>query len=88
MKLPVAGFAGAMGLAYLYLLFYLTLAMMLATLFSGRGPVFGIAAGRCLGLDAGATRMAGGALTLETAHGCTLRKAHDLTSLVYPWVGI
>ena len=44
-NLPVAGFAGAMGLAYLYLLFYLTLAMMLATLFSGRGPVFGIALG-------------------------------------------
>ena len=44
-KLPVAGFAGAMGLAYLSLLFYLTLAMMLATLFSGRGPVFGIAMG-------------------------------------------
>jgi len=44
-KLPVAGYAGAMGLAYLYLFFYLTLAMMLATLFSGRGPVFGIALG-------------------------------------------
>lgn len=42
-KLPVAGFAGAMGLAYLSLLFYLILAMMLATLFRGRGPVLGIA---------------------------------------------
>jgi len=48
-KLPVAGFAGAMGLAYLYLLFYLILAMMLATLFSGRGPVFGIAVGAAWG---------------------------------------
>ena len=44
-KLPVAGFAGAMGLVYLYLLFYLTLAMMLATLVNGRGPVFWIAMG-------------------------------------------
>ncbi len=44
-KLPVAGFAGAMGLVYLNLLFYLTLAMMLATLFNGRVPVFGIAVG-------------------------------------------
>jgi ABC-type transport system involved in multi-copper enzyme maturation permease subunit len=44
-KLPVAGFAGAMGLVYLYLLFY----MMLATLFSGRGPVLGIAMGAAWG---------------------------------------
>lgn len=44
-KLPVAGFAGAMGLVYLYLLFYMILAMMLATLFRERGPVFGIAVG-------------------------------------------
>jgi hypothetical protein len=48
-KLPVADFAGAMGLAYLYLLFYLMLAMMMATLFSGRGPVFGIAVGAAWG---------------------------------------
>ena len=41
--LPVPGFAGAMGLAYLNLLFYLTLALMLATLFQGRGAVLGIA---------------------------------------------
>jgi len=40
--LPVPGFAGALGLAYLNLLFYLTLALMLATLFQGRGPVLGI----------------------------------------------
>jgi ABC-type transport system involved in multi-copper enzyme maturation permease subunit len=45
LKLPVAGFAGAMGLVYLYLLFYLILAMMLATLFRERGLVFGIAVG-------------------------------------------
>jgi ABC-2 type transport system permease protein len=48
-KLPVAGFAGAMGLVCLYLLFYLILVMMLATLFRGRGPVFGIAVGAALG---------------------------------------
>ena len=48
-KLPVAGFAGAMGLVCLYLLFYLTLATMLATLFRGRGPVFGIAVGAAWG---------------------------------------
>ncbi len=48
-KLPVAGFAGAMGLVCLSLLFYLTLAMMLATLFRGRGPVFGIAMGAAWG---------------------------------------
>jgi ABC-2 type transport system permease protein len=42
-RLPVPGFAGALGLAYLNLLFYLTLALMLATLFQGRGAVLGIA---------------------------------------------
>ena len=41
--LPIPGFAGALGLAYLNLLFYLTLALMLATLFQGRGAVLGIA---------------------------------------------
>jgi ABC-type transport system involved in multi-copper enzyme maturation permease subunit len=40
--LPVPGFAAALGLAYLNLLFYLTLALMLATLFQGRGPALGI----------------------------------------------
>ncbi|HSR32887.1 MAG TPA: ABC transporter permease subunit, partial [Anaerolineae bacterium] len=34
--------AGVMGLNYLNLLFFLTLALMLATLFNGRGPVLGI----------------------------------------------
>ena len=34
--------AGVMGLDYLNLLFFLTLALMLATLFNGRGPVLGI----------------------------------------------
>ena len=42
LAVPVAGFAGAMGLVYLNLLFYLTLALMLATLFNGRGPILGI----------------------------------------------
>jgi len=41
-NLPVPGFAGMLGLAYLNLLFYLTLVLMLATLFQGRGPVLGI----------------------------------------------
>jgi ABC-type transport system involved in multi-copper enzyme maturation permease subunit len=36
------GFAASLGLVYLNLLFYLTLALMLATLFQGRGPVLGI----------------------------------------------
>jgi hypothetical protein len=35
-------FAASLGLVYLNLLFYLTLALMLATLFQGRGPVMGI----------------------------------------------
>jgi ABC-type transport system involved in multi-copper enzyme maturation permease subunit len=36
------GFVGSLGLVYLNLVFYLTLALMLATLFHGRGPVMGI----------------------------------------------
>jgi ABC-2 type transport system permease protein len=36
------GFAGLIGLNYLNLLFYLTLALMLATLFNSRAPVLGI----------------------------------------------
>ena len=40
--LPIPGFAAALGLAYLNLIFYLTLVLMLATLFQGRGPVVGI----------------------------------------------
>jgi hypothetical protein len=36
------GFVASLGLVYLNLLFYLTLALMLATLFHGRGPVMGI----------------------------------------------
>jgi ABC-type transport system involved in multi-copper enzyme maturation permease subunit len=34
--------AGVMGLNYLNLLFFLTLALMLATFFNGRGPVLGV----------------------------------------------
>jgi len=41
--LPMAGFAGMLGLMFLNLLFYLALALMLATLFQERGPVLGIA---------------------------------------------
>ncbi len=36
------GFAASLGLVYLNLLFYLTLTLMLAILFHGRGPVMGI----------------------------------------------
>jgi len=36
------GFAASLGLVYLNLLFYLTLALMLAALFNGRGPVMGV----------------------------------------------
>ena len=42
-QLSSVGFAGAMGLVYLNLFFYLTFSLMLATLFNGRGPVLGIA---------------------------------------------
>jgi ABC-type transport system involved in multi-copper enzyme maturation permease subunit len=38
----VSGFVGAMGLIFLNLFFYMALAMMLATIFNGRGPVLGI----------------------------------------------
>jgi len=41
-QLPVPSFVGMLGLAYLNLLFYMTLAVMLTTLFQGRGPVLGI----------------------------------------------
>jgi hypothetical protein len=40
--LTVPGFVGLIGLSYLNLLFYLTLALMLATLFNNRAPVLGI----------------------------------------------
>jgi len=43
MQLSRLGFVEAMGLNYLNLFFYLTLSLMLATLFNGRGPVLGIA---------------------------------------------
>jgi ABC-type transport system involved in multi-copper enzyme maturation permease subunit len=42
-QLSISGYAAAMGLVYLNLLFYLTLALMLATLFNGRGPGLGVA---------------------------------------------
>ena len=43
LSLSAIGWTAAMGLYYLNLLFYQTLALMLATLFNGRGPVLGIA---------------------------------------------
>ena len=43
--LTLLGFARALGLVALHMLFYLTLALMLATLFNGRGPVLGISLG-------------------------------------------
>jgi ABC-type transport system involved in multi-copper enzyme maturation permease subunit len=42
-QLSISGYAAAMGLVYLNLLFYLALALMLAMLFNGRGPGLGIA---------------------------------------------
>jgi ABC-2 type transport system permease protein len=42
LPLSTPGFAGAMGLYYLNLFFYMTLALMLATLFNSRGPILGI----------------------------------------------
>jgi len=42
-QLSISGYVAALGLVYLNLLFYLTLALMLATLFNGRGPGVGIA---------------------------------------------
>jgi ABC-2 type transport system permease protein len=42
-QLSLSGYAAGMGLVYLNLLFYLTLALMLGTLFNGRGPGVGIA---------------------------------------------
>ena len=41
--LPIPGLTAALGLFYLNIIFYLTLVLMLATLFQGRGPVLGIA---------------------------------------------
>jgi ABC-2 type transport system permease protein len=40
--LPVLPFAGMLGLLFLYQLFYLTLTIMLGTLFNNRGAVLGI----------------------------------------------
>lgn len=40
---PIGPFLGAMGLVFLNLMFYLTLTLMLGTLFDARGPVIGIA---------------------------------------------
>ncbi len=39
---PITGFLGAMGLMALTILFYLTLAFMLGSIFKSRGPVLGI----------------------------------------------
>jgi len=41
-SLPVGGFIAGLGLAYLNLMFYLLLAVMLGMLFNSRGPVIGI----------------------------------------------
>lgn len=43
LQISLSGYAAGMGLVYLNLLFYLTLALMLGTLFNGRGPGVGIA---------------------------------------------
>ena len=46
---PVLAFAGGLGLVYLNLMFYFTLAVMLGTFFNGRGPVLGIPLALLLG---------------------------------------
>ena len=48
-RISLPSFAAAMGLVSLNLLFYLALALMLATLFDTRGPVLGITLGMLLG---------------------------------------
>lgn len=40
--LSITGFLAGMGLVYLFLIFFLTLTLMLGTLFHSRGPVIGI----------------------------------------------
>jgi ABC-2 type transport system permease protein len=49
MALPVLPYIYAVGVAYMGLVFYLTLTIMLGTLFEQRGPVLAIAAGVLLG---------------------------------------
>jgi ABC-2 type transport system permease protein len=41
-SIPVGGFVAALGIAFLNVLFYLTLTLMLGTLFAGRGAVIAI----------------------------------------------
>ncbi len=48
-RITLPSFAAAMGLVCLNLLFYLALALMLATLFDTRGPVLGITLGLLMG---------------------------------------
>lgn len=47
--LPPMGFIAALALVYLVLLFYLTLTLLLGTLFDSRGPVIGIPMGLVFG---------------------------------------
>ncbi len=78
--LPIPGFAAALGLAYLNLIFYLTLVLMLATLFQGRGPVLGIADLRAVGLDRSSPPgcRAGGCHALEAADGSRPNRSQSL----------
>jgi ABC-type transport system involved in multi-copper enzyme maturation permease subunit len=48
-QFPLLGFAGIMGLELLTVLFYLSLTLMLATLFAGRGPVLAVALALLIG---------------------------------------
>jgi uncharacterized membrane protein len=41
-SLSILGFLAGLGLVYLYVIFFLTLTLMLTTLFQARGPVIGI----------------------------------------------
>ena len=46
---PVMPFLSAVGIMFIHLFFYLTLTLMLGTLFNSRGPILGIALGSVLG---------------------------------------
>ncbi|NOR83840.1 MAG: ABC transporter permease subunit, partial [Ardenticatenales bacterium] len=46
---PLAPFLSAVGIMTIHTLFYLTLTLMLGTIFNNRGPILGIAVGSVLG---------------------------------------
>lgn len=85
--LAVLPFAAALGLMSLYLLFFLTCAVMLGTIFRSRGPVLGIAFGLLIGgalADDLITLLPSGlvAVAQAVAHGHTLPAWWWLTILL------